>query len=165
MEYWDRTSCSDRIRSVPPSFCQKWYQIFDAAENREGRKSTKLQVPLNQRRKLESAGAVMDSQESLGFPAGDRELLRLCTGDAAATLKVECCEDAHTKGVMPNRMQPNWNVIEELVTELQNLRRVLTWRLEAEEKERSRNLAIQEKKLELKRQRFEYQRRRDEELR
>jgi len=35
----------------------------------------------------------------------------------------------------------------------------------AEEKERSRNLAIQEKKLELKRQRFDYQRRRDEELR
>jgi len=89
-----------------------------------------LQVPLNQRRKLESTGAVLDSQESLGFTAGDRELLRLCTGDAAAKLKVECSEDAHAKGAMPNRMQPNWNVIEELVTEIQNLRRVLTWRVE-----------------------------------
>lgn len=44
-DYWDRSSNTHRIRSVPPSFCLSWYRVFDAAEKREGRKSSQVRNP------------------------------------------------------------------------------------------------------------------------
>ena len=183
VDYWDRSE-GERIRSVPPSFCQKWYQIFDAAEKREGRKK----APLNQRRKPDGTGAVgahpnhsltmaiLTPRSDSAFRAQPSCLLSdglqqhpgdrlICSGDAAH--KIECHEDPFlysNRAMSPYSDQPSLN-IQMLVSEIHNLSSALLLKFDAEEKERARNFEIKEKKLELKRQRFDYKRQRDEEKR
>ncbi|KAG0556847.1 hypothetical protein M758_11G080700 [Ceratodon purpureus] len=187
IQYWDRSD-GERIRSVPPSFCQKWYQIFDAAEKREGRKK----VSLNQRRKSDSAAAVgahpshslamanftprSDSafraqpscslSDGMQHHLGDHHHQMICSGDA--THKIEHCPDDagfFSTGAMGAYSDPPKFNIQMLVREIHNLSYALSLKFDAEEKERARNFAIKEKKLELKRLRFDYKRQRDEEKR
>lgn len=181
VEYWDRSD-GERIRSVPPSFCQKWYLIFDAAEKKEGRKkvlrkpdptavtmdrphpSHSLAAAFTSRSNPNSFGAQPSCSLSVPHEGLQHPGERLCnSGDA--THKIECCEDGFffsNRATGAHPIQPNFN-LQVLVTEIYNLSRALTVKFAAEEEERSRNLAIKEKKLELKIQRFEYKRKRDEE--
>jgi len=168
IDYWDRSD-GERIRSVPPSFCQKWYLIFDAAENKEGRKKVnrKLEGPHPSHSFAAPFTSKSDPSQpscSLSVPRDEGPQHPGCSGDA--THKIELCDDDgflfSNRATVAYPNHPNCN-IQVLVTEIFNLSRALTVKFAAEEKERSRNLAIKEKKLELKMQRFEYKRKRDEE--
>jgi hypothetical protein len=170
ISYWDRSD-GERIRSVPPSFCQKWYQIFDAAEKREGRKK----VSQSQRRKSDGGGAHQSLAMALRPDSAFRAQQPSCSlsdglqqhhpGDRFGDASHRIGED-HGLYFSKRAVGPYYNLnIQMLVAEIHSLSSALSLKFDAEEKERARNFDIKERKLELKIQRFDYKRQRDEEKR
>ncbi|KAG0609041.1 hypothetical protein M758_8G152200 [Ceratodon purpureus] len=195
--YWDLTD-SARIRTVPSSFCQRWYQVFDAAcQKPETRK--KVQQNLNPRRRPDSGqlrfaatdpspshsgpamgGFALDSsprfdpafttrpccQPSVPLEGSQRYAGdRFYSGDAAyESERYEAADFLPNQGAVEYSNLP-YSDIGVLWAEIRELSHTLRQKFAAEEEERIRNMEIKEKKLQLKIDRFQYKRQRDEEMR
>ena len=187
INYWDLAD-SERIRTVPSSFCQRWYQIFGAAcQKPEVRK--RPQQNLNPRRRPDPSpsrfgpavgGLALDSspssdqaftpqpscqpsvpQEVLQQHAGDR----FTSGDAAyESERREAGDFLPNQATVEYSNQPYLD-IGVLWAEIRELSHTLKQKFAAEEEERMRNMKIKETKLQLKLDRFQYKRQRDEEMR
>ena len=196
-KYWDLTD-SERIRTVPSSFCQRWYEIFDAAHHKpEVRK--RVRQNLNPRRRPDCGQrvAATDPSPSHSGPAvGSLSLDSLPRSDPAFAARPSCqlsvpheasqryagdrvyAGDAayeSERREAPGKFLPNQATVEYsnlpfadigvLWAEIRDLSHTLRQKFAAEEEERIRNMAIKEKKLQLKVERFHYKRQRDEEMR
>uniref|UniRef100_A0A7I4ERD8 Myb-like domain-containing protein n=2 Tax=Physcomitrium patens TaxID=3218 RepID=A0A7I4ERD8_PHYPA len=184
--YWS-LSDSDRIRTVPHSFCQKWYEIFDAAERREGRKN---RASLHQRRRQDNdeylaivppsslfganlVGVPSNSTSRIDsvFASRPQEFSQRHVGDSNFLGDASHENERPETGdfLLNQDASADWTLsraeIRMLVKEIRGLNYALQNKFAREEEERSRNLRIKEQKLQLKQDRFNYKRQRDDEAR
>lgn len=165
-DYWDRSEIGDRPLAVrPSSFTRRMYHIFDAAEKKDsGRKKHHLRrdVSPHQTASLNprSGPGAQPSCSPLDEPL-QRPSYRFGSADAAAQ-KVEPCQDDGL-ACCSARTCPSQLDYDLVVSEIEDLKRLLQAKFAADEEERTRHFEYKERKLELKIQKLANKRKRDEE--